>query len=66
MENERIIIIRVCKNRSKVQVLGKDARKGNTWTWAVGVGVLRLSERETMAHMSASMVTANVSKALAL
>lgn len=45
---------------------GNDARKGNTWTWDVGVGALRLSERETMAHMSASMVTANVSKALAL
>ena len=38
----------------------------STLTWAVGDGELRLSEREAMAHMRARIVTAKVSRALAL
>lgn len=38
----------------------------STSTWAVGEGELKLSEKEAMAHISARMVTAKVSNALAL
>lgn len=41
-------------------------RRVLTWISAAGEGVLRLSEREAMAHINARIVTANVNKAFAL
>lgn len=39
---------------------------GLTWTSADGVGELKLSEREAIAHITARIVTATVSRAFAL
>lgn len=48
-----------------MKIKGKKKGRG-TWTCAEGVGWLKLSEMEAMAHMRARIVTAKVSKALAL
>lgn len=44
----------------------KEKKVRGTWTWAEGEGWLKLSETEAIAHMRARIVTAKVSKALAL
>ncbi|KAL6294782.1 hypothetical protein ACE6H2_002924 [Prunus campanulata] len=46
--------------------LSNPSNQERTWTWEVGVGWLRLSEIEAMARLRAKIMTAKVSKALAL